>query len=426
MDAYVALALVAIFVLLALGVEIITCLGLGAVFLVLTQKQFTLDNIGIAAFSEINLFPLLAMPLYILTGDLIAHGGLAQRLIDFSRALIGWVRGGMAVTLIVAAGLFSAISGSNAATVAALGRMMLGPMEKDGYPKDFAAAVAACGGTTGIIIPPSITFVIYGVASGTSIGALFLAGTIPGILMVVAMSIAASIQCRRENIGSKIPFKWSEVGRTAVRANLAFGAMIVILGGIYGGIFTATEAAAVAVAYCFLVGVFITREIKIKDLPRITRDSADVVGLIAPIIAMAIAMSQILAVLGVPKAGVDFLLSLSQNPNVILFLILIILLIAGMLMETTPILILFTPMLVPVANSIGIDPIHFGVIVNVALAIGFVTPPVGLNLFVASALAGVSVTRIAYRSWWMIVSLLVALLLITYVPWFSLVLVPKY
>lgn len=424
MDIYAVLGLLAIIVMLGLGVEIITCLGLGAVLLVLTQKQFTLDNIGIAAFSEINVFPLLAMPLYILTGDLIAHGGLAQRLIDFSRALIGWVRGGMAVTLIVSAGLFSAISGSNAATVAALGRMMLGPMEKDGYPKDFAAAVAACGGTTGIIIPPSITFVIYGVASGTSIGALFLAGTLPGILMVVAMGIAASIQCRRENIGTRVPFRWREVGRSALRANLAFGAMIVILGGIYGGIFTATEAAAVAVAYCFLVGVFITREIKIRDLPRITKDSADVVGLIAPIIALAVALSQILSVLGIPKAGVDFMLGLSSDPNVILLLILVVLLIAGMFMETTPILILFTPMLVPIAAALQINPIHFGVIVNVALAIGFVTPPIGLNLFVASALAGVSVTRIAYRSWWMIVALLISLLITTYVPWLSLVLVP--
>ncbi|MBX3534607.1 MAG: TRAP transporter large permease [Xanthobacteraceae bacterium] len=420
MDLYTTIALLGTAVLLLLGVEIVVCLGLGAVFFVLTQKHFAMDNIGIATFSEINLFPLLAMPLYILTGDLIAHSGIAARLIEFSRALIGWARGGMALTLLVACGFFAAISGSNAATVAAMGRMMLGPMERDGYPRDYAAAVAACGGTVGIIIPPSIVFVIYGVASGTSIGDLFVAGIIPGIIMVAAMAIVATITCRRRNIGTTIPFKFSEVARTGLRANLAFGATAVILGGIYGGIFTPTEAAAVAVAYCLIVGLFLTREIKLRDLPRIANTSADVAGLVAPIIALAVALSQILSVLGLPKAGVDALLGLSSEPVVIMLVVLVILLIAGMLMETTPNVILLTPLLAPVGAQLGYDPIHFGVIFVVTLAIGFVTPPLGLNLFVASSIARVPVMTIAWRSVWMIVGLLVAMLLVTFVPWFSL------
>jgi C4-dicarboxylate transporter DctM subunit len=419
MDLYSSIALGGTILLLALGVEIVVCLGIGAIFFVLTQKNFAIDNIGIAAFSEINLFPLLAMPLYILTGDLIAHSGIAARLIEFSRALIGWARGGLALTLLVACGFFAAISGSNAATVAAMGRMMLGPMERDGYPRDYAAAVAACGGTVGIIIPPSIVFVIYGVASGTAIGDLFIGGILPGCLMVAAMSVVATITCRRKNIGTTLPFSWREVGRTGLRANLAFGATAVILGGIYGGIFTPTEAAAVAVAYCLFVGLFVTREIKLRDLPRIANTSADVAGLVAPIIALAVALSQILSVLGLPRAGVEALLSLSSNPTVIIIVVLVILLIAGMVMETTPNVILLTPLLAPVGASLGYDPVHFGVIFVVTLAIGFVTPPVGLNLFVASSIARVPVMTIAGRSGWMIVGLLLALLVITFVPWLS-------
>ena len=419
MDLYSSIALGGTVLLLALGVEIVVCLGLGAVFFVLTQKHFAIDNIGIAAFSEINLFPLLAMPLYILTGDLIAHSGIAARLIEFSRALIGWARGGLALTLLVACGFFAAISGSNAATVAAMGRMMLKPMERDGYPRDYAAAVAACGGTVGIIIPPSIVFVIYGVASGTAIGDLFIGGILPGCLMVAAMSVVATITCRRRNIGTTIPFSGREVVRTGLRANLAFGATAVILGGIYGGIFTPTEAAAVAVAYCLLVGLFVTREIKLRDLPRITNTSADVAGLVAPIIALAVALSQILSVLGLPRAGVEALLSLSSHPAVIILVVLIILLIAGMVMETTPNVILLTPLLAPVGTQLGYDPVHFGVIFVVTLAIGFVTPPVGLNLFVASSIARVPVMTIAWRSAWMVAGLLVALLIITFVPWLS-------
>ncbi|MGE0316023.1 MAG: TRAP transporter large permease [Lautropia sp.] len=424
MDTTVIVGLGAIVVMLLLGVEILVCLGLGAVILTFAQDQFVIDNIGITAFGAIDSFPLLAMPLYILTGDLIAHSGIAQRLIDFSRALIGWLYGGLAVTLIGASGFFAAISGSNSATVAAMGRMMYGEMRRDGYPDDFTSAVAACGGTVGIIIPPSIVFVIYGVAAGVSVGDLFLAGIVPGLLMVAAMIIVSAITCYRRRTGSRFPFSWRTLLREALKAKLAFGATAVILGGIYGGVFTPTEAAAVAVAYCLLAGLFVTREIKLRDVPEIANRSADIAGLVAPIIAMAIALSQILGVLGLPKVGVDLLLGLSENPTVIMLAILAILLIAGALMETTPNILLLTPLLVPVAAKLGIDPIHFGVIVVMTLAIGFVTPPVGLNLFVASAISGVPVMSIARASVPMVIGLILVLLLVTFVPGLSLSMVP--
>jgi len=424
MDLLVWLGLGAIVVMLVLGVEILVCLGLGAVLLTFAQDQFQINNIGITAFGAVDSFPLLAMPLYILTGDLIAHSGIAQRLVNFSRTLIGWLHGGLGVTLILASGFFAAISGSNAATVAAMGRMMNGSMRRDGYPQDMIGAVAACGGTVGIIIPPSIVFVIYGVASGVSVGDLFLAGIVPGMLMVAVLVLVTTITCYRRKVGSCFKFNWRAMLREGWRANLAFGATAVILGGIYGGVFTPTEAAAIAVAYCLLAGLFVTREIKPREIPAITNQSSDIAGLVAPIIAMAIALSQVLGVLGLPKEVVELFLGISSNPTVLLVLILVILLIAGMIMETTPIVLLLTPLLVPVAASIGIHPVHFGVVVVMALAIGFVTPPLGLNLFVASAITGVPVHRIAASSAPMVVGLILALILVAFIPQLSLALVP--
>ncbi len=424
MDPLVYLGLGAIAVMLALGVEILVCLGLGAVLLTFVQQQYQIANIGITAFGSIDSFPLLAMPLYILTGDLIAHSGIAQRLVNFSRTLIGWLHGGLALTLILASGFFAAISGSNSATVAAMGRMMVGSMRKDGYPDEFTGAVAACGGTVGIIIPPSIVFVIYGVAAGVSVGDLFLAGIFPGMLMVAVMVLVCTVTCYRRNLGRRFPFSWRAMMREGWRANLAFGATAVILGGIYGGIFTPTEAAAIAVAYCLLAGLFVTKEIKLRDIPMIANRSSDIAGLVAPIIAMAIALSQVLGVLGVPSAAVGAFLGISKDPTVLTLLILVILLIAGMIMETTPIVLLLTPLLVPVAASIGIHPVHFGVVVVMALAIGFVTPPVGLNLFVASAVTGVPVHKIGASSIPMIIGLVLTLLLVAFVPQLSLALVP--
>lgn len=424
MEIDVVLALGAIVFLLLIGVEIVVCLGIGAVFLTFTQNVVGIDNLGAAAFSEINLFPLLAMPLYILTGDLIAESGIARRLTDLSRALIGWLRGGLALTLIVTSGFFAAISGSNSATVAAMGRMMVPEMTKDKYPLDFSAATAACGGTVGIIIPPSIVFVIYGVSSGASIGDLFLGGIIPGTLMLVAMGVVAFTTCSRKNYGSTFPFSLRGLLRSLLRANLAFGASVIILGGIYLGITTPTEAAAVAVAYCLLAGVLVTREIKLRDLPKIVQRSANVTGVIAPIIAMAIALSQILTVLGLPQAGVEAILGLSDNRVVIILCILLILIVAGAIMETTPNVLLLTPLLIPVARELNFDMTHFGVMVVVTLAIGFITPPVGLNLYVASSVTGAPITKIARQAIPMVVALMGVALVTAFLPELSTLLVP--
>ncbi|MBD3625044.1 MAG: TRAP transporter large permease subunit, partial [Rhodobacteraceae bacterium] len=235
MDFYTITSLVAIAFLLMIGVEIVVCLGLGAVLLTVLTGTFSLENMGISAFTAIDLFPLLAMPLYILTGDLITESGIARQLVRFARSIVGWVNGGLALTVLVASGMFAAISGSNSATVAAMGRMLCPEMKKDGYPEDFAGAVTASGGTVGIIIPPSIVFVIYGVTAGVSVGDLFFAGILPGLAMILSMCAVAWLISRRNRWGTLTRFSIREVLLRAWDAKLAFGATAIILAGIYGG-----------------------------------------------------------------------------------------------------------------------------------------------------------------------------------------------
>lgn len=326
MESLALVSLLITAVLLLLGVEILVCLGIGSILMTVMTGAFPLENVGFTAFSAINIFPLLAMPLYILTGDLVSAGGISHMFVVLAKSLVGWVRGGLAVTTIVAAEGFAAISGSNSATVAAMGRIMVPELKEDGYPADFAAGTVACCGTVGIITPPSIVFILYGVTAGTSIGDLFLGGVLPGLVLVAAMSTAALTVCWRRGYGSTFPFDLGTAIRAAWKAKLAFGATAIVLGGIYGGLFTPTEAAGIAVAYCLFAGVFVTKEIKVKQLPKIMEQSSGVNGMIAPIIAMAMIFSELLAVTGLPEAGVQYLLGFSQNPTAVMGLVLVILL----------------------------------------------------------------------------------------------------
>lgn len=424
MDHGIALALAATVILALVGVEILVCLGIGTVLLTVVTGQFTLENLGLTAFGALDSFPLLAMPLYILTGDLISQGGISRLIVAFARAVVGWLRGGLALTTILSAEGFAAISGSNSATVAAIGRMMVPEMRKDGYSVDFSAGTVASCGTVGIVTPPSIVFVIYGVTAGVSVGDLFLGGILPGLVMIVCMSSAAFALSSYYGYGGSVPFSVRALLRTAWDAKLAFFAPVLILGGIYGGIFTPTEAAAVAVAYCLIAGLVGTRELRLRDLPRVMDQSASITGLIAPIIALAIVFSQVLAVLGLPQASVQWFLSFSADPVLSMGLVLIVLLVAGAVMDAIPNTLLLTPLLAPVAAGLGYDPVHFGVIMVVGLAIGFVTPPFGLNLFVASSVTGVPYLRVAARAVPYVIALVLGLLIIVVFPYLSLMFVP--
>jgi len=424
MDFGVALGLFITAVLLVLGVEIVVCLGMGAILLTVLTGSFSLANMGVAAFTSIDLFPLLAFPLFILTGDLIAQGGISRLLVDFARALVGWMPGGLSLTSIWAAEGFAAISGSNTATVAAMSQIMIPELRKDGYPEGFIAGTLASCGTVGIITPPSIAFIIYGITAGISVGDLFLGGILTGLLMVICMSVVAFLICWRRGYGTTTPFRVRTLIVTFWKAKLAFFCTAIILVGIYGGIFTPTESAAVAVVYCLIAGLFITRELRIRELPKILNRSASFSGIVIPIVAMAIILSEILAVLHIPEAGVNFLLGISNDPIVVMIMINIILLIAGCLMETTPNILILTPLLAPVAASLGYNPVHFGVIMVVNLALGFITPPVGLNLYVASTVTGVPIMAIARRAFPYIIALLIGLVIIIAVPSLSLFFLP--
>lgn len=386
--------------LVTLGVTLFFLLGV-PVFLVIgfwvvgvsIVIDFTLANIGVTLFQGLSFFGLLALPLFILTGDLINAAGIAKRLSDFAYSVLGWLRGGMGMATLGACGLFAAISGSNAGTTATIGSIMHPEMKKNGYDGRFAAATAASGGTVGIIIPPSIIFIVYGFMMNLSISDLFIAGMIPGAMMVLGMMMACHLVARRHGWGTLIPFSAKKSAGFAGRAYLGFATIGVVLYGIYSGKFSPTEAAAITVGFTLIAGLLITREISIVKLPSIMLRSGQIAGMLAPLIAVSVVMQQLLSVLGVGPLLNNLLTGLGGYYT-ILFACMLIILMAGMILESLPVTIILAPILAPIAQSIGIDPVHFAVIFLVGAAIGFITPPFGLNLYVASSVTGIPYTRL--------------------------------
>jgi C4-dicarboxylate transporter, DctM subunit len=370
-----------------LGVPVFLVIGLWVVGVSIVI-DFTLANIGVTLFQGLSFFGLLALPLFILTGDLINAAGIAKRLSDFAYSVLGWLRGGMGMATLGACGLFAAISGSNAGTTATIGSIMQPEMKKNGYDERFSAATAASGGTVGIIIPPSIIFIVYGFMMNLSISDLFIAGMIPGAMMVLGMMIACHLVARRHGWGKLTSFSVKKSAGFAGRAYLGFATIGVVLYGIYSGKFSPTEAAAITVGFTLIAGLLITREISIIRLPSIMLRSGQIAGMLAPLIAVSVVMQQLLSVLGVGPLLNDLLTGLGGYYAVLIACMLIILM-AGMILESLPVTIILAPILAPIAVSIGIDPIHFAVIFLVGAAIGFITPPFGLNLYVASSVTGI-------------------------------------
>ncbi len=417
----VLLILLIVFTMLV-GVEIVAVIGLAAIGLTLLSGTLPLANFGITAFESLNSTPFIALPLFVLTGTLILKSGIADQLVRFAKSLVGTLPGGLAVTSLVACGFFAAISGSNSATVATIGQIMLPRMDNDNYPRSFTLATVAAGGTVGVIIPPSIVFILYGVATGVSVSALFLAGIIPGILMIVAMSVVAVWAGARNGWGTRIPFSFSEVGRAAWETKWAGIAVFIILGGIYGGVFTPTEAAAVSAIYCLAVGLFVTRQIGWRDLPSMLASSAHVTGIIAPIIAVSLILSQAFAILGFADVFVSGLTGVSTDPTILLLLIMAVILITGCFIEATPALLILSPLFSPLVSRMEMSPVHFGVVMVVGLTIGFITPPMGLNLFVASSIGQTPIHNIATHTFAYLLVLFLAWLAIAFWPALSLAL----
>ena len=414
-----------LFLLLLFSVPIGICLGLATmIVMVFVDGTPPMVLLARSVVTGADSFPLIAVPLFILAGDLMQHGGMSRRIVGFANALIGHIRGGLAYVNVLACVFFAAISGSSPATVAAIGSNMIPEMEKVGYTRGFSGALTASSGMIGVMIPPSIPFIIYGVTAEVSIGKLFLAGVIPGILFAVMFMLIARILLRKDATIQEATNTFSSVGvwqsfRTSIWALLVPG---IILGGIYSGIFTPTEAGAIAVLYAAIIGIFVYRDITIRDLPNILAGSAKTSGTILVLVIMATAFGRLITLARIPSELAATITSLSDNPIVILFLINLLLLVIGMFMETISSIIIMTPILLPVAIAMGVDPIVFGVILTVNLAIGFCTPPLGVNLFVASSISKVSIEQLSRSIAPFFIGMLLLLMLITYVPAISLAL----
>ncbi|WP_282607400.1 TRAP transporter large permease [Pelagibius sp. Alg239-R121] len=433
-----------------LGVPIFLVIGfwvIGASFVL----GLTLDNIGVAL-SDVftDGFALLAMPLFILTGDLINKSGIARRLSDFAYACLGWLRGGLAMASLGACGLFAAISGSNSATTATIGAMMHPEMVKGGYDERFAAATAAAGGTVGIIIPPSIIFIVYGFLMNLPISELFVGGIIPGLLMVIGMQVACWLVCTLNGWGHLIQLKLVRVLKTAFGAWLGFFAIGLVLWGIYTGKFSPTEAAGVTVGFCIIVGLIslplyrmmgerdpdrspeeksygemaLVEGFTLTEIPGIVIRSAQITGILAPLIAVSVVMQQILSLLGAREAIQEFVTGMGGY-YAILFTAMIIVFVAGMVLESLPNTIILAPILAPIAHSIGVDPIHFAVVFLVGGSIGFITPPYGLNLYVASGVTGVPYFKLLRYTVPYLVALISVWIFVALVPELSTALLPK-
>lgn len=419
----IGLVSLGVMLLFLIGVPIFLVIGFWVVGVSIII-DFTLANIGFTLFEGLNFFGLLSLPLFILTGDLIAAAGIAKRLADFAHSCLSWMRGGLGLATIGSCGLFAAISGSNSATTATIGGIMHPVLVKDGYDTRFAAATAAAGGTVGIIIPPSIIFIVYGFLMNLSISDLFVAGILPGMLMVFAMQAVCWYLARKHGWGSVEPLSMKRILRTGRLAYLGFFAIFIVIYGIYSGLFSPTEAAAITVGFCLLAGLLLTREISFRQLPDILLRSGQLTGMLAPMIAISIVMQQVFGLLGAAEAVANFVAWFGESEVVVLLVCMGIVMAAGCILESLPVTVIFAPILAPIAMAHGVDPVHFSVIFLVGAAIGFITPPFGLNLFVASGTTGIPYSKIVPFALMYLTGLLIAWMLIAFVPWFSLAMVP--
>jgi C4-dicarboxylate transporter DctM subunit len=404
-------------VLAIIGLPIAVVLGLSSILALSTYSKIPLMVVAQRMFTATDSFPLMAIPFFMMAGALMETGGISRRLINLANKIVGGLPGGLALVGIVTCMFFAAISGSGPATVAAIGSILIPAMVDAGYDIGFAAAVMAAAGAIGVIIPPSIPMVTYGVVGGVSIGSIFLGGFGSGIVVGLSLLIVSYLISKKRGYrGSEKRSSFVDLLKAIKDAFWALLMPVIILGGIYGGIFTPTEAAAVAVVYGFLVGFLIYRELKIKDLPKIFVNTAVSTSVVMFIIATAQVFGWIMTSQRIPEAIAQGFINLSSNPYVILLLVNILLLIVGCFMETNAAIIILAPIFIPLMIKIGVDPILFGIIMVVNLAIGMVTPPLGVNLFVACGIGKLTLERISKAVVPFILAMVAALLLITYIP----------
>lgn len=406
--------------LIAIGVPIYAALLAAASLGILALNIGSMEPVHLALFGGLDSYPLLAVPLFIFAGEIMGRGGLARRLVEFVLAIIGGIRGSLALATVMSAELFGSMSGSSIGCVAAIGRLMLPELNRRGYTREFSGSLIASCGAIATIIPPSISMILYGVAGQQSVPKLFLAGIIPGILIGLLVAAYILVYARVKIVPLSDPWRWKNIWATTREAFWALLAPVVILGGIYGGICTATEAAGVACVYAVLVARFIYRELTWADVWTVAVESVRVIAQILIIVSAASAYAWLVTTSGFPAKLVGFIESLALPPWLLLLIVNFVLLIVGTVLEPPAAILVLTPLLLPIVLQAGIDPIHFGIIFTVNLAIGMFIPPFGLNLFATHALFNIPLSRLYAGVAPFIALYLIALGLITYVPWLTL------
>ena len=412
--------LIGMVVMILLGVRIWVVIGLGSMAMLYFTGVLPLTLLGEALFDGVDSFALIAVPLFILTGDVLVRTGLSLKLLQVAEAAMGWQKAGSGTSTVLGCGFFACISGSDAADAAAISRITIGRLVEKGYPKGYACAMVAAGACTGILIPPSIAYIIIGLVLGISASTLFLAAAVPGVLILLSVMITNVIVNKFKGYeDSRIGFDFKHFAKTVYDGRWALLIPFIILGGIYSGIFTPTESAAVAVVTTIIIGLF-QGTLTLKDFPDMLETSAKVNGVIVPIIAMSLPLAQTLASLQVPQFVVQSMTDYTTNQDLIIFLMLAILMVAGCVMETTPNIVILSPLLLPLALEIGMHEIHFCIFMITALGIGFITPPLGLNLFVVSGVTGTSVMEISRYAVTFVFTMLIVVLILAFVPALSL------
>ena len=416
----IATLCILLFALMFLGVPVAVALGATTLITSFFFTDFDLMGIPSTVFDGLNKYTLMAIPMFILAGSLLSRGSSAGRIIEFAKTLVGHLPGGLPIAAILASIIFAAVSGSSPATVAAIGSVMYTAIKQAGYNEQFAIGTIATSGSLGILIPPSIVFIVYGVTADQSIGKLFMAGVMPGLMIGGIMMVATYILAKRSGFKGAKRATFKEQFTAFKNAFWALLIIVIVIGGIYGGIFTPTEAGAFSVMYAFFVSFFIYKDTKYKDLYKIILDSAQTSSMIFFIIANAILFAHFLTDEQIPQHITQMIIEANVGPLMFLLIVNILLLLMGQFMEPSSVVMITVPLLLPIGMALGIDPIHLGVIMVVNMEIGMITPPVGLNLFVASGITGLSLKQVIVASLPMTLILLLGLMLVTYIPVISL------
>ncbi|MBU3657183.1 MAG: TRAP transporter large permease subunit [Rhodocyclaceae bacterium] len=403
-------------VLMLTGMPISIALGLTVLTFLFTLTQVPLESVALKLFTGIEKFEIMAIPFFILAGNFLTHGGVAKRMIRFASDMVGHFYGGLALAGVMACALFAAVSGSSPATVVAIGSILLPAMVKAGFPNRFGAGVITTSGALGILIPPSIVMVMYSVSTNTSVGALFMAGVVPGLMLATMLGLTTWYLARKNDY-PRLP-KASFVQRMKSFKESIWGLLliVVVMGGIYTGIFTPTEAAAISAVYAFIIAVFVYKDMGLKDVPRVLLSSANMSAMLLYIITNAVLFSFLMTHENIPQAMADWLLDKGLGVITFLLFVNIILLVAGNFMEPSSIVLIFSPILFPVAMKLGIDPVHFGIMMVVNMEVGMCHPPVGLNLYVASGITKMGITELTIAVWPWLLTMLVFLIIVTYWP----------